>query len=222
MNLTSTLALPAGTPKPPLEVWAAPLGYVVAAIIVLTGVVLTIRQNKLNLRHQQLEDRAKARQNTLQAHYSAFISACYQLLLQRERGHSLSAYEDYLNLEAGPEEDTATIRELLRRNQERVSDAAAIAETDASSALAQILIHDTSESRLAVTGSLSDRVPLNGGADTEERERLRGELREFARRVGTELNDDYEHAARLAQKGQFPVRTFTIGNADGKSGRVED
>ena len=201
-----------------------PFATIAASIIVLTGVILTLRHNAKQLIRTQLRAAATERHKSLQDEYSRFAGACFDLLANLD---AIQAWTNkYTELDfrrrtsgglAGevPEEIDADLRAALTRTEELLQAQPRIKATAMTAQAKLYLLDDAGHRSDMVVKCLLRLFHPEIKNNLLERTNLRHDISGFMELLRDELQSRYQGELDRANLLLPPVRLVqgTVGDA---------
>jgi hypothetical protein len=183
---------------------ATVVGPVTASLIVLFGVVRTLRDNRRRLRNEQLEKRAKDKENRLQAAYADLVGAALLLLKHFVDVARLNYFGANIDVGQAAEmgmtldEAETNIKKDKRKAWENIENA----RLKIATTYARLILIEEDEKRLLDTNLLyEDSREWTPDLAEEYEDELEEKLRKFCERIGRQLETQYRVEATLAEKG---------------------
>lgn len=187
----------------------------VAATAALVVLVVTIKHNRAKLRTEQLEKRAKDREQRLLDLYGAFCSAGFQVItalveVQRKEEESEELANVHGNSLVREEDDISGQLEDEQALLEREGNATRETRTKLRQAYSNLMMSDDSLDRLNALYKLFSKLITVRAQEAKAKEnRLSIDLQFFAAGVGHKLHTQYLAERKLAEDGVPPQRPLT-------------
>jgi hypothetical protein len=202
--------------QPPSTWIDQPTATIIGSAVVLLGIgvtvcigVATLRQNRKKVRFEQLEKRAKDREQRSQDLYAEFAAAAH-LLIQSyaEYGNAFALHEDFVPAIAqfdNISEDQAKTTLLTQRDD--MWGHVRQHKNEMASAWSRILIDEDDPTRCAALRAMYDKVRSIDFRKIKDTHQVYVEaLRSFCASIGVSLDVRYRHERDLAERGQLPSR----------------
>lgn len=186
-----------------------PTATLIAASVVLLGVILTLNHNRRRLRVEQLERRAKEREQRLLDGYAGFAAAGLQLIRRLVEVHAAQQRHEELKEVHSPEKQYSYFDELHRANAAVEAEQAAVMEskTALTSAFTQLLMLDDETGRLGYLAGWFDALSsLTSAKAAEIQNHAKATLIGLCMNMGVQLHKQYEVERELAEFSKLPTR----------------
>ena len=185
---------------------SAPGATVTAAVIVLLGVVFTLRSNNKRLRREQYEKRAKDKESRLQEKYAALASSAFQAhryLVERQEATRLLGVMNEDVARSGNSTVEKATRDLEGAKADAFKGIRECRSSLASAYTALLLIDDRSE-RVASAHTIITLVDPWRSTNTDIAD-VNEQIIKFCDHIRGELEAQYREESALAATGRLPV-----------------